>query len=395
MKNVMLIDAVRTPIGKFGGAIRNVNAEDLAALTIREVISRTKVPTEAIDTVVVGQNRMTSQANNLARIASLKTDVPISANAYTINLLCASGMKSVICGAMEIMLDQSEVVIAGGTENMSQTPFYIRNARFGDKSPEFVDANIEGGIGAVPMDIYGKELGMGITAENVAKQYHISREDQDQFAYESQMKYAKALADNRFKEEIVPVEIVNRKETVLFSVDEFPRVNTTLESLAKLKPAFDKNGTVTAGNSCGRNDGAAATLLMSEEAARQHGMKPLARLVAWGEAGVDPLIMGIGPIDATRKALQKAGLTMADIDLIELNEAFASQSLACIRELGMDGAKVNVNGGGIALGHPLGCTGTRLITTLVHEMVKRQARYGLATQCIGGGQGIATIWELA
>jgi acetyl-CoA C-acetyltransferase len=348
-----------------------------------------------VDTVIIGQVRMSSQANNLARVALLKTKIPMTANAYTLNMLCGSGMKAIICGAMEILLGQSETVIAGGVENMSQTPFYIRNARFGDKTPEFVDANVEGGLGAVPREIYGASLHMGVTAENVARFYNISREDQDNFAFNSQMKYAEALAEGKFKNEIAPVEIVERKKTVLFDKDEFPRPETTLEGLSNLRPIFDKQGSVTAGNACGVNDGAAAVLLMSEEKAKETGSLPMSRLIGWGEYGVDPLYMGIGPVEATKKALKYAGIGIDDIGLVELNEAFASQSLACIRELGVNIKKVNVNGGAIALGHPLGCTGARIVTTLTHEMVRGGVRYGLATQCIGGGQGIATVWEIA
>jgi acetyl-CoA C-acetyltransferase len=394
MKKAVLIDAVRTPIGKFGGSLRNVNAEDLSALTIKAILRRTGIPSSLVNTVAMGQVRMSSQANNLARVALLKAEVSVDANAYTINMLCGSGMKAIICGASEIMLGQSEAVIAGGAENMSQTPFYIRNARFGDKSPEFVDANVEGGLGAVPREIYGNELGMGITAENVARAYDISREDQDQFAYESQIKYSKALAEGKFRDELVPVEVTEKKKTFVVEQDEFPRPDTTLESLAKLRPVFRKDGSVTAGNSCGINDGASSVFLLSEEKAHEFDAKPVAKLIGWGEHGVDPLYMGIGPISATKKALKHAGIDIADLGLVELNEAFASQSLACIRELGLDKAKTNVNGGAIALGHPLGCTGARIVTTLVHEMKRRGVRYGLATQCIGGGQGIATVWEL-
>jgi acetyl-CoA C-acetyltransferase len=394
MRDVVLVGSVRTAIGKFGGYLRNIKAEDLAAITIREVINRCKISPEEIDTVIMGQTRQSTRANNLARVAILKTDIPYTAKAYTINMLCGSGMRAIISGAMEIILNQSEVVLAGGTENMSESPYYIRNARFGDKTPDFIDSNIEGGLGAVPMDIYGDKLSMGITAENVAKRYHITREEQDLFAYNSQMKYAKALEKDVFSEEIVPVEIKTKKETILFDKDEFPRIDTTLEKLAKLKPVFDAGGTVTAGNSCGRNDGAASVVLMSGAKAEEYGIKPIARLVAWGEAGVEAEYMGIGPVNATRNALKQTSLSIDDIDVIELNEAFASQSIACINELGLDINKVNPNGGAIALGHPLGCTGARLVTTLVHEMDRKKARYGLATQCIGGGQGIATIWEL-
>lgn len=394
MSKVYLIDAVRTPVGSFGGALRNVSAEDMATLVIKALLERNAVPANAIDSVIMGQTRQNSQANNLARVASLKATVSMTASAYTINMLCGSGMKAIALGAAEIMLGNAEIVVAGGTENMSQTPYYLRGARFGEGTVELIDANIEGGLGAVPRSIYGNSLSMGVTAENVARRFAISREDQDQFAYDSQVKCGRAILADKFRDEIVPVEIETKRGKNLVASDEFPRPETTLEKLAALRPAFAKDGSVTAGNSCGRNDGASALLLLSEAMVKKLRLSPLARLVACCDTGVDPEIMGIGPIPAVRKLLVRAGIAMDQIDLFELNEAFSSQALACIRELGLDSQKVNPLGGAIALGHPLGCTGARLVTTLVHQL-KHNGRYGIATQCIGGGQGIASLWEKA
>ncbi|WP_018133081.1 thiolase family protein [Effusibacillus pohliae] len=393
MKDVVIVSACRTAIGKYGGTLTPVNPEDLADVVIRETIKRAQIPKESVEMVILGHVRSTSRANNIARVAALKSGLPISTPAYTVNMLCGSGMQAISLGMKEIVTGTADIVVAGGTENMSQSIFYLRNIRNSDLPPELVDANLEGGPGSQPMEIYGKDLGMGQTAENVAEKYGISREDQDHFAYESQKKAAKAIADGRLREEIVPVDVKQKKETIRFEVDEFPRPDTTVEKLAMLRPAFRPNGTVTAGNSCGRNDGAAAVVLMSADKAKQLGIAPLARIVTFAAAGVEPEYMGIGPVPATLKVLQRSGLTLQDIDLVELNEAFAAQSVACIRELGLDPTKVNVNGGAIALGHPLGCTGTRLVVTLAYEMKRRGTRYGLATQCVGGGQGVAMLIE--
>lgn len=393
MKDVVIASAVRTAIGKYGGTLTAVNPEDLADIAIRSALERANLPRESVETVVLGHVRSTSRANNIARVAALKSGIPVSTPAYTVNMLCGSGMQAVSLGMKEIVTGAADIVVAGGTENMSQSIFYLRNIRNSDLPPELVDANLEGGPGSQPMDIYGKDLGMGQTAENVAEKYGISREEQDRFAYESQMKAARAIERGVFNDEIVPVEVKQKRHTINFQVDEFPRPDTTIEKLASLRPAFRPHGTVTAGNSCGRNDGAAAVVLMSAEKASELGIEPLVRIVAFAAAGVEPEYMGIGPVPATRKALQRSGLSLDEIDLVELNEAFASQSVACIRELGLDPEKVNVNGGAIALGHPLGCTGTRLVVTLAHEMKRRGSRYGLATQCVGGGQGVAMIIE--
>ncbi|SFJ55051.1 thiolase family protein [Thermoflavimicrobium dichotomicum] len=392
MSEVVIVSATRTAIGKYGGTLASVNPEDLAETVIQSVLKRADISPELVDAVILGHVRSTSRANNIARVATLKAKLPISAHAYTVNMLCGSGMQAIHLGMNEIRLGEADIVIAGGTENMSQSIFYLRNVQSPGHTPELVDANVEGGPGSQPIEIYGR-ISMGQTAENVAEKYGISREDQDRFAYESQMKAKEALETGRFKDEITPVAVQTKKERITFEIDEFPRPNTTLEKLASLPPVFKENGTVTAGNSCGRNDGAAAVLLMSLEKAKELGIKPLARIVAFAAAGVEPAYMGIGPVPATQKVLERSGLSLDDIDLIELNEAFASQSLACIRELNLDLKKVNVNGGAIALGHPLGCTGTRLVVTLLHEMRRRGSRYGLATQCIGGGQGVAMIIE--
>lgn len=393
MKDVVIVSAARTAIGRYGGTLTPVNPEDLADVVVREAVDRAHIAKEQVETVVLGHVRSTSRANNIARVAALKAGIPISTPAYTVNMLCGSGMQAISLGMKEIVMGAADIVVAGGTENMSQSIFYLRNVRNSDLPPELVDANLEGGPGSQPMDIYGKDLGMGQTAENVAEKYGISREDQDRFAYESQMKATEAIRNDVFRDEIVPVKVKQKKQTVSFEVDEFPRPDTTIEKLASLRPAFRPDGTVTAGNSCGRNDGAAAVVLMSADQAKELGLTPLARIVAFAAAGVEPEYMGIGPVPATLKALKQSGLSIEDIGLVELNEAFASQSLACIRELGLDFAKVNVNGGAIALGHPLGCTGTRLVVSLAHEMKRRGSRYGLATQCVGGGQGVAMIIE--
>lgn len=394
MRKVVIIEALRTPIGKFGGSLRNVSAEDLAAIVIEEIFKKSGVEKKMVDCVILGQTRQSTKANNLAKVVALKTKLPETTKGYTVNMLCGSGMKALHLAAMEIMSGSSDVILAGGTENMSETPYYIRNARFGEGKVELIDANLEGGTGAVPIDIYGKDLGMGITAENVAEKYRLTRTEQDTFALNSQNKCNEALKKKKFDREIVSVEIKSSKGTILVDQDEFPRPETTMESLTKLRPAFKKDGTVTAGNSCGRNDAACVILMMEEQKALELGLKPLARFVGCEEVGVPPEIMGVGPIPATRKLLEKTRIKMDDIGLIELNEAFASQAIACINELGMNDSLVNVNGGAIALGHPLGCTGARIVTSLVHEMKRRNVTYGLATQCIGGGQGIASLWQL-
>jgi len=390
--HVVIVSAVRTPIGRFGGSLKSVTSGDLAALVVGEAVKRAGITGEMVDEVILGEVRQSSESSNVARVAALRAGIPAEAPAFTVNRLCASGMQAVASGVQQIAFEQASVVIAGGTENMSRAPIYLRNARFGEGNPYIVDSNLENG--QQPMEIYGSHLGMGMTAENVAEKYGISREDQDKFAYESQMKAAAALREGKFDAEIVPVEVKEKKATVLFAKDEFPRPDTTLEGLAKLKPAFKEGGTVTAGNACGRNDGAAAMVIMSEQKAKELGLKPLARIVDWTAAGVSPEIMGVGPVPAVRKLLKRVNMSLDDIGLVELNEAFAAQALAVVRELGIKPEVLNVNGGAIALGHPLGATGARIMVTLLHEMMRRKEQFGLATLCVGGGQGMAVLLEL-
>lgn len=393
MNDVVIVSAVRTPIGTIGGSLKDIPPQDLGAIAIKEAIVRAGIGMELVEEVVMGWSRQTTEAANIARVSALLAGVPESASAFTVHRQCAAGLQAISCGTMEIQTGRAEVVVAGGTESLSRAPYYLKNARYGYGSGDgiLIDSLTEAGPGGQPQSIYGS-VSMGDTAENVAEQFNVSREDQDAFALQSQHRYAKALAEGKFKQEIVPVEIKTRKSTVIFDTDEHPR-ETTLEKLAALKSPFKKGGSVTAGNSCGRNDAAAAVVLMSAEKARELGIKPLARIITDAVVGVPPQIMGIGPIPAVRKTLKQAKMTLNQIDLIELNEAFASQSLAVIRELGLDMNKVNVNGGAIALGHPIGATGARLMTTLLYELRRRQGRYGMVTLCIGGGQGMATIVE--
>ncbi len=393
--DVVIVEAVRTPIGNMGGTIKDVAPEELASLVIKEVIKRTGLDPAKADEVIIGQTKISADAPNIARNAALMAGVPIEVPAYTVSRQCGSGMQAVVSGAQAIMCGQAEIIIAGGTESMSNAPFYLRQARYGYGAGNgvLVDSNTESQFRSQPQDIFGV-FNMGMTAENLAEKYKISREEQDVFSFGSQQKALAAIAEGRFKDEIVPVPVKQKKgDILLFDTDEFPR-QTTLEKMAKLKPAFIDNGTVTAGNSSGRNDGAAALLIMSAKRAQKEGLKPIAIIRSQAAAGVDPRYMGIGPVYATRKALEMAGLKLNQIDLVELNEAFAAQALACIKELDIDQEITNVNGGAVALGHPLGCTGARILTTLLYEMKRRNSRYGLATLCIAGGLGLATIVEL-
>lgn len=391
MKDVVIVEAVRTPIGKFGGSLKGIDSGTLGSIVIKEVLHRTGIDKNLIDEVILGEVRQTSESSNVARVASLRAGLPESATAFTINRLCASGMQAVASAVQQIHSNQAEILIAGGTENLSRAPYYIRNSRFGDGPTSLIDSNMENG--QQPQEIYGSDLGMVKTAENVAERFSISREDQDKFALNSQQRAAQAIKDGKFKEEIVPVEVRNRKSTTLFDTDEFPR-ESSLEKLGTLKPVLGPKGSITAGNACGRNDGATAILLMTYEKARELGLKPLAKIVDWATAGVSPEIMGIGPVPAVNRLLDRTNMSLSDFGLIELNEAFAAQSLAVINELDLDYSKVNVNGGAIALGHPLGATGARIITTLLYEMKRRNEQFGLATLCVGGGQGMATAIEL-
>lgn len=393
MKEVVIVGAVRTPVGTIGGTLKDITPQDLGGLVVKEAVARSGISPDLVEEVIMGWSRQTTEAANIARVCSLLAGIPEEASAYTVHCQCAASLKAISNGTQEVQTGRAEVVVVGGTESLSRAPFYLKNARYGYKAGDgvLVDSLTEAGPGGQPHSIYGS-VSMGDTAENVAEKFNISREDQDRFALQSQERCQRSLASGVFKEEILPVEIKTRKGTTIFDTDEGPR-STSLEALARLKPVFKKDGSVTAGNSCGRNDCAAALVLMSADKAKELGIKPLARIITDALAGVPPQIMGIGPIPAVRKALKQAGLTLEDIDLIELNEAFASQSLAVIRELGLDMEKLNVNGGAIGLGHPVGATGARLMTTLLYELRRRKGRYGMVTLCIGGGQGMATIIE--
>lgn len=390
-EEIVIVSGARTPIARYGGALREINSGYLAAHVIREALNRANISSDQVDEVILGEVRQSTESSNVARVASLRAGIPESVPAFTVNRLCASGMQAIASGVQQIQSGQAEIVVAGGTESMSRSPIYLRGSRFGGDRAHLVDSNTE--AGQQPKEIYGEHLGMGITAENVAVKYHISREDQDAFSVESQRRADAAIREGRFKEEIAPYEIKLKKGSNFFDTDEHPRPETTLEKLATLKPAFRKDGTVTAGNACGRNDGAAAVVMMAAKRAAELGVKPIARIVDWAQAGVSPEIMGIGPVPAVKKLLERTGKSLEEIDLFELNEAFASQALAVIRELGLDQEKVNVNGGAIALGHPVGSTGARIVITLMHELKRRSLKYGIATLCVGGGQGMAILIE--
>ncbi|MBH0162552.1 thiolase family protein [Fictibacillus sp. 26RED30] len=397
MKEVVIVDAVRTPIGRYKGGLKTVRPDDLGAVVIKALVERNpKLPVGEIEEVIFGNANGAGEDNrNVARMSALLAGLPVEVGGTTINRLCGSGMDAVIYGARAILAGEGDIFIAGGTESMTRAPLVMGKPEVdyprGDM--KMFDTTIGWRfVNPLLHEKFGTDS-MPETAENVAKKYGITREEQDQFAYDSQQKAKEATLQNRFKEEIVPVRIVDRKGNETWvTEDEHPRPETSLEKLGTLKPLF-KNGSVTAGNASGVNDGASALLLMSREKADQLGLKPLARYVSSGVAGLEPAIMGVGPIEASKKALKRAGLSIADLDLVELNEAFASQSLACMSELGLDHSKVNVNGGAIAFGHPLGASGARILTTLMHEMKKQGSRYGLATMCIGVGQGIASIVE--
>ena len=393
MKNVYIMGAVRTAIGKYGGSLKSVPAHQLGALFVKEALNRAGVDGSMVDEVILGEVRQSTEASNIARCVALEAGLPESVPGFTVNRLCASAMQATLCGCQEIWCDQADVIVAGGTENMSRAPIYLRGTRWGGNKNTLVDSNIEAGSTAAPASIYGTGLSMTRTAENVAERFNITREQQDAFAVESQRRALAAIEAGYFKDEIVPVEVQEKKKSFVFDTDEFPRAGTTMEVLAKLRPIVKADGTVTAGNACGLNDGAAALVLMSEDKVKEAGLKPMARIVDITTAALDPAIMGYGPYYATKKILERTGMTLDQIDLVELNEAFASQSVACVRDLGLDPAKVNINGGAIALGHPLGCTGVRLIVTLLHNLKRTGGRYGLATLCIGGGQAMATIIE--
>jgi acetyl-CoA C-acetyltransferase len=395
MRDVVIVSAARTALGRVGGTIKTVQPEDLAKIVILAAVERAGVEPEVVDEVIIGQTKQSADAANLARVAALKAGFPVEVPAYTVMRQCGSGLQAIHNAVQVIRAEEAEIVVAGGIESMSLAPYYLRGARFGFTSGNtvVVDSNTESQPRSQPYEVYG-DLTMGLTAENLAEKYSISREEQDTFALQSQERAADAIESGRFKEEIVPVEVPQRKgDPVVFDTDEHPR-KTSLEQLAKLKPVFKQGGSVTAGNSSGRNDGGACLVLMDAETAKVRGVKPLAIIRGQATAAVDPRIMGIGPAPASLKALQRAGLGLPDIGLIEVNEAFAAQSLAVVKELGLDQEIVNVNGGAIALGHPLGCSGARILTTLLYEMRRRGTRYGLAGICIAGGQGMATVVEM-
>lgn len=390
---VVIVSAVRTAIGSFNGSLKDVSAPELGAIAIKGALEKAGVTPDQIDEVILGNVLQAGLGQNTARQAALKAGLPESVSAMTINKVCGSGLKAVHLAAQAILAGDAEAVIAGGMENMSQAPYILKNARNGFKmgDQKLIDSMISDGLWCAFNDYH-----MGVTAENLCSKYELSREEQDKFAADSQEKAAKAIEEGKFKDEIVPVEIPQRKgDPFIFDTDEYPKKGTTAEKLAGLRPAFKKDGSVTAGNASGINDGAAVLLVMSRKRADELGLKPLVTIKGNASAGVDPSIMGIGPVAAVKKALEKASVSMDELELIEANEAFAAQSLAVDRELRFNKEILNVNGGAIALGHPIGASGARILVTLIHEMQKRQAKKGLATLCIGGGQGVATVVELA
>ena len=392
MRDVVIVSAVRTAIGSFMGTLSSTPATELGALVIKEAVNRAGITGEQVDEVIMGNVLQAGLGQGPARQAALKAGLPIETTSMAVNKLCGSGLKAVHLGMQAIQTGDAEIVVAGGMENMSLAPHLLKGARDGLRMGDgkLSDSMLEDGLLCAVNSYH-----MGVTAENIAEQYSLTREEQDEFSAWSQQKAESAINEGRFADEIVPVVIPQRKgEPIVFDTDEFPRAGVTAEKLAKLKPAFKKDGTVTAGNASGINDGAAALVLMSREKAEELGIKPMAVIRGNGAAGVDPRIMGIGPIPATKKALEKAGLSMEDIDLVEANEAFAAQSLAVGRDLEIPREKLNVNGGAVALGHPIGASGARVLVTLLHEMKRRGSQYGLATLCIGGGQGVATIVEM-
>jgi acetyl-CoA C-acetyltransferase len=389
-REVVIASAVRTPVGTFGGGLSEVSAIDLGAHVILEALKRAEVKPERVDEVLMGNVLQAGLGQNTARQALLKAGIPKEVSATTINMVCGSGLKSVAMAAQTIRAGDGEIVVAGGTENMSRAPYLLPKGRFGYRmgTGKVLDHMVHDGLWDYELDIH-----MGITAENIAEEHKLTRQELDEFAHASQQKAARAIEDGLFDEEIIPVEVKQGKKSFTFAKDEHPRP-TDMERLTSLNPAFKKQGgVVTPGNSSGINDGAAATVVMSADKARELGITPLARIVSYAWAGVEPRVMGMGPVPATRRALQKAGLKVEDIDLIEANEAFAAQCVAVSKELRFDLSRVNIHGGAIALGHPIGASGTRILVTLLYAMKRQQARYGLATLCIGGGQGITMIIE--
>ncbi|WP_313757437.1 acetyl-CoA C-acetyltransferase [Tissierella sp.] len=389
MREVVIASAVRTPIGAFGGKFKDVSAVQLGTIVAKEALKRANVDPNVVDEVIFGNVLQAGLGQNVARQVSIHAGIPVEVPSFTVNKVCGSGLKTVALAAQAILAGEADIVLAGGTENMSQAPYLLKSARWGQRmgNGQIEDYMVQDGL----WDIFN-DYHMGITAENIAEKYGFTREEQDKVALDSQNRAEAAIKNERFKEEIVPVEIPQRKgEPIVADTDEYPKFGTTVEVLAKLRPAFKKDGTVTAGNASGINDGAAALVVMSKEKADELGITPLATIASYASAGVDPSIMGTGPIPATRKALAKVNMTIEEVDLIEANEAFAAQALSVIKELNLDIEKTNVNGGAIALGHPIGASGARILVSLLHEMAKRDAKNGLATLCIGGGQGIAMI----
>ena len=392
MKEVVIASACRTAIGKFGGSLKDVSAVQLGVTVVKEAMNRAGIAPEQVDELIFGNVLQAGLGQNPARQVSIHAGIPVEKTAWTLNIVCGSGLKAVALAADQIKLGNADIIVAGGTENMSAAPYAIPSARWGARMNDvpMVDITVHDGL----WDIFNN-YHMGITAENVAEQWGITREEQDEFGVRSQNRAEAADVSGRFKDEIVPIVIPQRKgDPIVFDRDEFIKPGSTIEKVAKLRPAFKKDGTVTAANASGINDGAAALVVMSAEKAEELGIKPLAKIVSYATAGVDPSIMGVGPIPASKAALAKAGLTVADMDLVEANEAFVAQSIAVARDLGLDMEKTNVNGGAIALGHPVGASGARILTTLLYELKKRDGKYGLATLCIGGGMGQALIVEM-
>jgi len=391
MREAVIVSAQRTAVGSFGGAFKNISAVELGTFAVKGALEKIGLSPDEVDEVILGNVLQAGLGQNVARQVSIHSGIPIEVPSLTINKVCGSGLKAVQLAAQAIMAGEADVIVAGGTENMSQAAYVVPGARWGMRmgNGAMLDTMVHDGL----TDVFNG-YHMGVTAENIVEEFGLTREQQDELAVSSQNKAEKALLSGRFKDEIVPVRIKQRKgDDVVVDTDEYPRAGTTLEGLSKMKPAFKKDGTVTAASSSGINDGAAILIVMSKEKAEALGLKPLVTIRSSASAGVDPRIMGCGPIPATRKALEKANLTIDDMDLIEANEAFAAQAIAVLNELHADMDKVNVNGGAIAIGHPIGASGARILVTLIHEMQKRESRYGLATLCIGGGQGISMIVE--
>jgi acetyl-CoA C-acetyltransferase len=390
MEDVVIVAAGRTPVGKFGGTLAKIPAAELGAQLVKQLLARTGIDPAAVSEVIMGQVLTAGVGQNPARQTVIKSGIPDSVPGITINMVCGSGLRATHLAAQAIKCGDAEIVVAGGQENMSASPHVLQNSRDGIRMGDgkLVDTMIVDGL----WDVYN-QYHMGVTAENVARKYDISRSQQDEFALQSQLKAEAAQKAGKFKDEIIPVEIASKKGTTMFDSDEYPKHGSTIEALSGLRPAFNKEGTVTAGNASGLNDGAAAVIMMSASKARELGLTPIARIKAYSSAGLDPSIMGMGPVSATRLCLEKAGWRHEDVDLMEINEAFAAQALAVNKEMGWDTSKINVNGGAIALGHPIGASGARVLVTLLHEMVRRDAKRGLASLCIGGGMGVALAVE--